>query len=95
VSRYTNATNILPPELLREVQRHAAGRQLYIPSPAARAHWGQHTGARESLRRRNAEIRRQYRDGSAIRELMSRFHLSYDSVRKIVHAKPDQTSAQE
>jgi len=87
LSRYTNAAEILPPELLREVQRHAAGKQLYVPSPATRAPWGQHSGARELLRKRNAEIRRLYHSGSSIRELMGRFYLSYDSVRKIVHGK--------
>ncbi len=87
MSKYRNAAEVLPPELLAEVQRHAAGTQLYIPSPVARAPWGERTGARETLRQRNCELRRLHGEGMAIRQLMNRFHLSYDSVRKIVSAK--------
>ncbi len=87
MSRYENASRILPPDLLAEVQRHAAGRQLYVPRPAARARWGEHTGARERLRCRNDEIRRLHREGTGMDELMDRFHLGYDSLKKIVGGK--------
>lgn len=88
MSRYKNAAQVLPPELLSEVQRHAAGTQLYIPLPAGRAAWGERSGARAALARRNAELRRLHQQGATIRELMAEFHLSYDSVRKIVNARP-------
>jgi len=89
VSRYRNAAHVLPPELLAELQRYAAGQQLYVPRPSERAPWGERTGAREALRRRNEEIRRLNREGAGIEELMARFHLGCDSVRKIVSGKND------
>jgi hypothetical protein len=79
----------LPPELLAELQRHAAGKLLYVPLRSARAPWGEHTGARERLRARNAEIRWLHHRGMDMDQLMDRFHLGYDSVRKIVGGKKD------
>lgn len=93
LSRYSNASHVLPPELLAEVQRHAAGKLLYVPLPAARARWGEHTGARERLRIRNEEIRCLHRGGMGMDELMDRFHLGYDSVRKIVSGKKGSSSS--
>ncbi len=29
--KYENANNILPPELIRQIQKYAAGKLLYIP----------------------------------------------------------------
>ena len=45
---YIKAETVLPPELLREVQRYVDGRILYIPRAAgARRGWGEKTAARE------------------------------------------------
>jgi len=86
VSRYENAARILPPHLLTELQRYAAGKQLYVPRPARRRlRWGERSGAREAIDRRNQEIRRRHSQGASIEELMSSFHLGYDSIRKIIH----------
>ncbi|MEW6031430.1 MAG: CD3324 family protein [Bacillota bacterium] len=88
MSRYKNAARVLPPDLLAEVQRYAAGEQLYVPRPeGVRMGWGERNGAREALRRRNRAIKRLHREGATIDELMVRFHLGYDSVRKIVGGK--------
>ena len=38
--KYENARDILPDELFKELQRYAAGKLLYVPSPAARIPWG-------------------------------------------------------
>ena len=89
MSRYRNAAGILPPELLAELQRYAAGHQLYIPRADGRAPWGERTGTREALRKRNEEIRCLHRQGVGFEELMTRFHLGCDSVRKIVRGRND------
>ncbi len=81
--RYLNAADVLPPRLLAAVQRHAAGTQLYVPR-AERLRWGERSGARQALASRNRQIRQRRRDGASVEELMAEFHLSYDSVRKIL-----------
>lgn len=87
MARYQNAADILPPRLLAELQRYAAGEQLYIPRPAERLPWGARSGARADLTERNETIRQRWREGTPIDELMRDYHLGYDSIRKIVHGK--------
>lgn len=36
VKRYQNAAKVLPKSLLQELQRHAAGKVLYVPYPVTR-----------------------------------------------------------
>lgn len=76
---------MLPPNLLKELQRFAAGELMYIPkADERRAGWGERSGARQQLAKRNEEIGRQYADGLTVEELERRFHLSGESIRKII-----------
>ncbi|HEY3313891.1 MAG TPA: CD3324 family protein [Bacillota bacterium] len=84
VKRYRNAAELVPPGLLKALQRYAAGLQLYIPRADERAAWGQRSGARKALDDRNELIRRRRSQGVGIDQLMAEFHLSYDSIRKII-----------
>ena len=81
---YKNAKDILPPELLREVQRYADGELLYIPATDFAA-WGERCGTRDEYRRRNDEIRRLH-SALTVDQLARRFCLSEDSIRKIIRA---------
>lgn len=38
--KYRNASDILPDELLKELQKYASGETLYIPSNIERKKWG-------------------------------------------------------
>ena len=58
--KYKNASNILPDELLKEVQKYAAGEALYIPKAINRKKWGEDSGARTFFQQRNEEIRQKY-----------------------------------
>lgn len=93
MARYQNAADILPPRLLAELQRYAAGEQLYIPRPAERLPWGAKSGARADLACRNELIRQRWHAGVSMDELMREFHLGYDSIRKIVHGKNSSKSS--
>jgi len=44
--KYRNASDILPDELLKEVQKYTSGETLYIPSSKERKKWGHGSGAR-------------------------------------------------
>ena len=83
--RYQNAEDVLPPRLLDEIREHISGAVLYIPrGDGRRLGWGELTRTREILNHRNLEMRALYSGGASIDSLMERYHLSYDSVKKIV-----------
>ena len=62
--RYLKAEDVLPAELLAQVQRYADGVYLYIPRRADhRQNWGSSTRYREELQQRNESIRLLHREG--------------------------------
>ena len=82
---YKNGKEILPPELLKELQKYVDGELIYIPRvDCKRAGWGQNNGTRLVIEMRNNEIYRFYKNGIPVTELVEKFHLSDDSIRKIV-----------
>ncbi|HHY19263.1 MAG TPA: hypothetical protein GX522_05140 [Firmicutes bacterium] len=84
---YTNAEDILPRELLLQIQEYVQGKEIYIPrSEGKKLGWGERNGARMELKKRNREIFKRYQSGASIEDLMNEFHLSYDSIRKIIYS---------
>lgn len=84
---YFNAEDILPEDLLDAIQEHVQGVEIYIPKRAdARLGWGERNGTKEYIAKRNKEIVLKFRRGESIHSLMQRYHLGYDSIRKIVSA---------
>lgn len=83
-----NAKQILPEDLLEELQKYIQGEYLYIPkADGSRKKWGEHSGARQELTERNAQIRKDFKNGSSINELSDKYFLSVDRIKKIVYAK--------
>lgn len=85
--KYENAKDILPASLLREVQKYAEGKAIYIPKRERSKGWGEASGYREKLNKRNALICSRYGAGSGIMELAEEFFLSPESIKKIVYGK--------
>ena len=83
--KYKNAQDILPDRLLKELQQYAAGENLYIPNLDEKKKWGESSGARTYYRQRNTEIRELYKNGNTMEALAEKYHLSVDSIRKIVY----------
>lgn len=82
---YRNATNILPRILLEQIQEYVQGQEIYIPKRSqTRLGWGEGNGTRKQLDKRNRTIVFRYMQGESIESLMHQYHLSYDSIRKIV-----------
>lgn len=82
---YKNGRDVLPPSLLKELQKYLDGELLYVPkSNERRARWGEVSGTRLLLAERNKEICRLHADGSSIEELELKYHLSSESIRKII-----------
>lgn len=82
---YKNGKDILPASLLKQLQDYIQGEIIYIPKKEQkRAGWGENNGTRMLIERRNKEILRLYTSGISIMELIGKFHLSEDSIRKII-----------
>ncbi|MCJ8014546.1 CD3324 family protein [Paenibacillus sp. KQZ6P-2] len=86
--KYVNAETVFPEWLLSELQQYVQGDWIYIPAiKGSRKAWGERSGSREALRRRNADIRKQYARGQSMEELSSVYGLAYDTIKKIVYSK--------
>lgn len=83
--KYRNAADILPDTLMRELQKYAAGKLLYVPKPAARRPWGEASGARSYYTQRNEALRARFRAGESIAALAAEYHLSPETVRRILY----------
>lgn len=82
---YENATDVIPRSLLKEIQKYVQGREIYIPKQVGNhLRWGERNGTREQLDLRNKEICQNYRKGIPVERLMEMYHLSYDSIRRII-----------
>jgi Mor family transcriptional regulator len=86
--KYNNAKKVLPDELMDEVQKYIQGEYLYIPkADGSRKSWGTNTGYRKKLTIRNDNIRKSFKDGSTIDELMDQYYLSESTIKKIIYVK--------
>ncbi|WP_339290326.1 CD3324 family protein [Paenibacillus sp. FSL W8-0187] len=85
--KYENASDIIPEKLLKEIQKYAAGKLLYIPTGEEKRGWGEKSGYRNQLQRRNIMIRNKYANGVTVSELADEYFLSLDSIKKIIYSK--------
>lgn len=83
--KYINAAEILPEELLKELQTYIEGEVLYIPKTSTNRKWGSVNGSRSFYLERNKEIQRLYREGHSIDVLAKRYGLAYSTIKKIVY----------
>jgi len=83
--RYENAQHLLPEHVIEMIQQYIDGGYIYIPRKAGRrASWGERTGAKAELTRRNREIYDSYCRGESIRQLSQRHYLTEQSIRRII-----------
>jgi hypothetical protein len=86
---YENAGDVLPEQLLKEVKKYAAGKLLYIPLEQEKKAWGEVSGYRHFLVRRNQFILNKFLHGTEIRDLSKEFFLSEETIKRIVYSKKD------
>ena len=80
---YKKAAQILPDELIRQIQQYVDGEAIYIPrSDERRRAWGDSTVTRRELRDRNESIYREYLGGATMAALAQRYFLSLECVSK-------------
>ena len=82
---YIKAEEILPEELIRQIQQYADGVYIYIPrKPGTRHAWGQETGYKAELKARNDRIRNDFAAGVSVAALSRKFNLSEKSICRIL-----------
>lgn len=87
---YLNAKNILPAELFEQIQKYAAGKYLYVPqNEEDMKSWGEQSGYRKQLRKRNRMIINKFKYGVSVEELSREYFLSEETVKKIVYSKKE------
>lgn len=82
---YRNAQEIFPEGLLKQIQRYVSGETIYVPARDERKAWGETSGYQRYIRERNEEIRTGFSNGLTMEELMEKYMLSYDSIKRIVY----------
>ncbi len=87
VNDLENAKDILPESLLAEVQKYAEGKAIYIPKRNKAKGWGEASGYREKLSKRNTMICTRYSAGASIMEIAEEYFLSPETVKKIVYGR--------
>lgn len=86
---YRNAQEIFPEGLLRQIQRYVSGETIYIPARNEKKAWGETSGYQSYIRERNEEIRTAFANGLTMEELMEKYALSYDSIKRIVYNRKE------
>ncbi|MDE5777015.1 MAG: hypothetical protein K2I10_00670 [Lachnospiraceae bacterium] len=82
---YKNGKEILPVELIRQIQQYVDGENIYIPKKEeTRICWGQNTDTRKLLHRRNTEIYQKYLKGDRVADLSEEYHISTQGIYKIL-----------
>lgn len=87
--KYENGKDIFPEKLLRQIQKYAAGKIVYIPIREKKRSWGETSGYKRFLAERNREIRSKFKSGADIEYLSDEYYLSVESIRKIVYSKKE------
>lgn len=86
--KYINAKVLLPDALVKELQGYIQGGYIYIPTDQTRQRqWGEVSGYRKELQRRNRRITEEYRQGTPVERLAEQYSLSVYAIRKIIYQK--------
>lgn len=82
---YKNGKDILPKNLLKELQKHVQGELIYIPKDKNnRVAWGENNGTRKSINKRNEDILKLAEKGYIVKDIMKIYNLSEASIKKII-----------
>lgn len=83
---YVNAEEVLPKDLLQEIQEYIDGQMIYIPRKNENSlSWGEKSGMKEEMAERNQRIVMRYYSGETVSELSEAYYLSGKRIRGIIH----------
>lgn len=84
--KYVKANSIFPISLIEELQNYIQGGYIYIPSKNEKKKgWGELSGYKREIEKRNKKIRMDYKHGKSLEELSKSYFLSIHSIRKIIY----------
>ena len=85
---YIKASNVLPEELILELQKYVQGETLYIPKAKSNYEkWGARSGGRKAIDQRNVGIKTDFNDGNTIDQLAEKYFLSTETIKKICYSR--------
>ncbi len=90
---YIRAAEILPQELIEQLQQYVDGAAVYIPKKEEeKKAWGEKTNTKTELARRNARIYMEHLAGRPIKELAERYFLAEKSIQRIIRQERSKKS---
>ena len=86
--KYIKADTVLPDKLVEELQKYIQGGYIYIPLKIEnKKKWGEVSGIKEEIKTRNENIKRDFKCGKTVEELVYEYYLSEHSIKKIIYSK--------
>lgn len=87
---YKNSVDLLPKELIEQVQQYVEGKVIYIPKKQEnKKRWGENTDTKRFLALRNSQICSDYKSGMSIQQLSEKYFLAEKSIQRILKQKND------
>lgn len=88
--RYEKAQNILPKDVVELIQQYIDGGYLYIPTKCDnKKAWGENSGTKVNLKKRNSEIFNRYNEGVSVKDLTEQYYLTEHSIRRIIRQEKE------
>lgn len=82
---YQNAKDILPKEIVAQIQQYIQGGIIYIPKKTQnKKGWGENTDTLQTLKIRNQQIYKEYQRGISIFQLSQKYFLVERSIQRII-----------
>jgi len=82
---YQNAIDLLPKEVIEQVQQYADGQTIYIPRKESnKKRWGENTDTKQLIASRNQRIYLDFRNGMSIEQLAAKYFLVEKSIQRIL-----------
>ena len=84
---YIKAVDVLPQNIIELIQQYIDGENIYIPKKEdEHIGWGEKSGAREEMYRRNVLIYKEYLSGIKTGALAEKYFLSEKSIQRIIRS---------
>lgn len=88
---YIKAWEILPKDIIKQIQQYIDGEVIYIPKlEENRKSWGENTNTKSELANRNKMIYAYYLSGISISRLAKKYYLVEKSIQRIIRQEKSQ-----
>ena len=82
---YQSAIELLPKEIIEQIQEYADGLAIYIPRKEAdKKRWGENTDTKQIIASRNRRICLDFQNGMNIKQLAEKYFLVEKSIQRIL-----------